>query len=47
MSAIRNAISLAWDLLVGGYEIVVGLIETFPRAVFWLGVTAIALAWFF
>ncbi len=46
MDAIKNATSLAKDLLVESYEIVVNLIEAFPRTVFWLGVTAVALAWF-
>ena len=47
VEAIKNAISLAKDLLVEGYEIVVNLIEAFPRTVFWLGLTAVVLSWVF
>ena len=47
MDTIKTAFGLAKELLVEGYEIVVGLIEANPRTVFWLGVSAIALAWLF
>ncbi len=45
MDTIKTAFGLAKDLLVEGYEIVVNLIEANPRIVFWLAVSAIALAW--
>ena len=47
METIKTAFGLAKDLLVEGYEIVVGLIEAFPRTMFWLIGSSIALAWFF
>ena len=46
-NAITNAFGIVRELLVEGYEIVVNLIEAFPRTVFWLGVTAVVLAWVF
>ena len=44
MTKIKDAFAFVWELLVDGYDIVIGLIEAFPRTVFWPGLTAVALA---
>lgn len=43
----KTVFSTAKELLVEGYDIVIGMIASFPRTVFWLGFTAIVLAWVF
>ena len=47
MGAIRNAISLAWDVLRSAHELLVALIERFPDATLWLIAAAVVLAWVF